>query len=374
MAEQKKSPTKYRPKSVLPKEMPTDKMATCYGFCGKTKRIGEFYKSSADANAVGVIPFCKKCIKELVVNEDGTHDLDKLREILRHPSVDKPFLDKLWQSALDSKQKDKIGFYFKLINGFSGTGLTWADSDDEYKVLPKTEIRRIIKEKENQKEEVKKVINDDIDFQLEGWMIDLFGEGYTSEEYKRMVKKYNFLKENYTESTAMHTEALATYIRYKVKEEIATVDGDSAQAKIWSDLANKASTNAKINPSQLSKADLLGGISTISEISQAVEEAVDVVEILPRFKFRPNDAVDFNIWCYINYARSLEGKPLIDYEDVYKFYDERKSAYIEQYGDPYGIFANDTTEKNRQSIESFIKIKEDEVIEDSTNEEGDVGV
>lgn len=371
MAEQKKSPTKYRPKSVLPKEMPTDKMATCYGFCGKTKRIGEFYKSSADANAVGVIPFCKKCIKELVVNEDGTHDLDKLREILRHPSVDKPFLDKLWQSALDSKQKDKIGFYFKLINGFSGVGLTWSDSDDEYKVLPKTEIKRIIKEKESQKEEVKKVINDGVDFQLESWMIDLFGEGYTSEEYKRMVKKYNFLKENYTESTAMHTEALATYIRYKVKEEIATVDGDSAQAKIWSDLANKASTNAKINPSQLSKADLLGGISTISEISQAVEEAVDVVEILPRFKFRPNDAVDFNIWCYINYNLHLEGKPLADYKDIYQFYDERKMNYIKQYGDPYGIFTNDTTEKNRGSIERFIATEQEEYLEELTNEVGD---
>ena len=53
--------------------------------------------------------------------------------------------------------------------------------------------------------------------------------------------------------------------------------------------------------------------------------------------------------------RDLEGKPLCEYEDVYKFYDERKKEYIDQYGDPYGIFEGDTTESNRDSIKNFIK-------------------
>ena len=73
----------------------------------------------------------------------------------------------------------------------------------------------------------------------------------------------------------MHTEALLNYIRYRVKEEIATAKGDVKEAKEWGALAKDAATAAKINPSQLSKADLSDGLSTFSELSQAVEKAVE---------------------------------------------------------------------------------------------------
>jgi len=53
--------------------------------------------------------------------------------------------------------------------------------------------------------------------------------------------------------------------------------------------------------------------------------------------------------------RDLSGLPLCDYEDIYKFYDKRKEDYINQYGDPYGIFEGDTTEKNRDNIKKFIR-------------------
>jgi len=69
--------------------------------------------------------------------------------------------------------------------------------------------------------------------------------------------------------------------------------------------------------------------------------------------------LDFNIWCYINYIRDLEGKPLCDYEDIYKFYDKRKTEYIEQYGDPYNIFKDELTEENRDKIKKFISLPKD---------------
>ena len=102
-----------------------------------------------------------------------------------------------------------------------------------------------------------------------------------------------------------------------------------------------------------------GGLNSFSELLMAVEQTVDVIPILPRFKFRPNDAIDFNIWCIINYLRDLEGKPLCSYEDIYKFYDQRKAEYIEQYGDPYGIFSGDPTEANRESVKKFITLPKD---------------
>ena len=48
--------------------------------------------------------------------------------------------------------------------------------------------------------------------------------------------------------------------------------------------------------------------------------------------------------------------PEVPYKDIYKFYDDKKHEYIEMYGDPYGIFSEDTTEINRETIEKFITV------------------
>ena len=127
----------------------------------------------------------------------------------------------------------------------------------------------------------------------------------------------------------MHTEALLNYIRYRVKEEIATAKGDVKEAKEWGALAKDAATAAKINPSQLSKADLSDGLSTFSELSQAVEKAVDIIPILPRFKYRPNDALDFNymVLCKF-YERFIWFTSHVDMKIYMLFYDRRKKIIL----------------------------------------------
>ena len=37
-------------------------------------------------------------------------------------------------------------------------------------------------------------------------------------------------------------------------------------------------------------------------------------------------------------------------------YDKKKKEYVDTYGDPYGIFNDDPTEGNRETIEKFITI------------------
>jgi hypothetical protein len=135
------------------------------------------------------------------------------------------------------------------------------------------------------------------------------------------------LKNNYQEKTAMHTEALLTYIRYRVKEEISTAKNDMKSAKEWGQLAQKAAQDAKINPSQLSKSDLSDGLDTFGQLVRTVEQAVDIIPILPKFKEKPQDKPDFTLWCYVNYVRDLKGLPLVPYQDIYKFYDQRKKDY-----------------------------------------------
>jgi hypothetical protein len=312
------------------------KELTCV-MCGKTKKVSEFYQSFNPIHQTGKLPYCKACLKTMCLDSNGNIDITKVKEMLK--LIDRPFIYDLFKSSMEDKM-DTVGAYIKnlaLNNKRDG----WKDSIFEPILEVNIENKNINSKTNN--------------FVLTDEIIDKWGDGYKDEEYQAFEKKYNRLKNNYSEKTSMHTEALFKYIRYSCKEEMATAKGDVKEAKEWGALAKDAATAAKINPSQLSKADLSDGLSTFSELSQAVEKEVDIIPILPKFKYRPNDALDFNIWCYVNYVRDIKGLPPCEYSDVYTFYDKRKSDYIKQYGDPYGIFTDDTTEKNRENIINFIK-------------------
>lgn len=317
----------------------------CVG-CGKIHPKGSFYVSYSPNHANGRLFYCKDYIKNKVYKRDSEIDVEKLKDILRQ--LDLPFLDDVFESA-HSSGGDIVGHYFRIFNSLpQNRGLSWKDSSTYSQPKENNETESQVEE--DIIKNVNELSDKDISKLEEKW-----GYGYSPDELYLFEKKYLMLKNNYTEKTAMHTEALYNYIRYRVKEEIATAEGNVKEAKEWGQLASQAATHAKINPSQLSKADLSDGLSTFSELSQALEKEIDIIRILPRFKFRPNDALDFNIWCYINYMQDLSGLPHCNYEDVYEFYDRKIQDYIEQYGDPYEIFKDDPTIKNRESIKKFIK-------------------
>jgi hypothetical protein len=299
-------------------------------------------------------------------------NVEKFKNVLQQ--VDKPWIQSVFDSAVLQYEKaygDKviagvnrnriIGYYFKNIQTLRQySSLDWKQGvelngkQEEAKV----EVPLVAKTR-NASSGERYYLDGSSEFSVTNEMIILFGEGYCKEDYKLMWDKYQFLKKSYPDITNLHTEALITYVRFKVREEQAVAAGDAAEADKWSESARKAADKAKINPSQLSQSDLQGGVNSFSELFMSLEQAVDVIPILPHFKFRPNDAIDFNIWCIINYLRSLEGKSLCSYEDVYKFYDERKAEFISQYGDVYGIFNGDTTESNRDNVKKFITLPKD---------------
>ena len=61
----------------------------------------------------------------------------------------------------------------------------------------------------------------------------------------------------------------------------------------------------------------------------------------------------------MNYERELNGQPQVPYEEIYSFYDKKKKEYLEQNGDPYGIFDDDPSEKNRETVKTFLKMPDD---------------
>jgi hypothetical protein len=288
-------------------------MIYCTG-CDHDKKPSDFYKSYGTTKS-GVLPYCKQCCINMSLNNNSAFYVDKFKNMLS--KVDRPFL---YQTLADNLKKypDKIesaiGFYFKDLGMVQNRSLKFKDS-------------LFTPEENNEKDDFLFEQQSLLDAKERRRLIDKYGLGYTDEELYSFERKYDLLKENYPQKTAMHTEALLTYIRYRVKEELATAKGDVSEAQKWGQLADKASERAKINPSQLSKADLSGGLNGFGELSRAVEQAVDIVPILPRFTEKPQDKVDFTLWCYINYIRRLKNLPDVEYKDIWHFYEERKEEY-----------------------------------------------
>lgn len=355
------------------------KVCSC---CHKEKKMTDFYLDYSPMFSLDQrTPMCKECCKKSSLNEDGTINVDKLKEVLMR--CDKPFyIDDLSASKQSVKKEnsfisndevemhgyDILTKYFTLNGARQNRAKSFSDSQSDghfhtnsnKTVAEKKDIIEKFTDSESI-EEKEKVIKKraNADFVVTDEIVELFGDGYTPSVYKKMYDKYEKLKLNYSIQTNLHQEALATYVRFKVQEELATAKGDVAEAQKWYGAAQDAADKAKLTPKQLTQSDLQGGINSFSEIFKAVEQAVDVIPILPKFRYRPNDALDFNIWCYINYARDLQGLPQCSYDDVYKFYDKKKAEYIEQYGDPYGIFDDEPTEKNRPNVEKFITLPKD---------------
>lgn len=336
--------------------------------------LGDFYLSKNPMHKDGKLPWCKDCIKRLSLNKTGEIDEEKFKSVLRQ--IDRPYYKDVLQSAVNQYKKEHsyveeddvkyhgeeiIGLYFKNMNTLRQVAdKSYGDSEKEGFVRKQgVQAASLNIDKTVKQEKPDKHYSNIEDFEVTDNIKDLFGDGYTTVEYKKMYEKYEKLKLNYTLQTNLHQEALATYVRFKVKEEMATAAGNVDEAKKWYDAAQNAAASGKLTPKQLSEADLQGGINSFSEIFKAVEQAVDIIPILPRFKYRPNDALDFNIWCYINYARDLQGLPQCDYEDVYKFYDRKKEEYLEQYGDPYGIFDDEPDDSIRENIKKFITLPKD---------------
>lgn len=282
--------------------------------CGKSKKKSFFYKSYNTMHSLGVLPYCKDCIKELSM-ENGEINLEKFKNMLQQ--LDRPFLYDVFDTSVESGG-DIIGKYFKNSAMRQYRDLAWNDSIFG---LNKNEETNQIQNNINIKQQY------DLDDLTEKW-----GYGYSENEYYLFEKRYEKLIDNYGEKTALHIEGLKTYIRFRIKEELATANGDVKEAKAWGDLASKAAQDAKLNVSQLSKSDISGGVELVPQIFEAVESEVGIIPILPKLKEQPYDDADLIIWCIVNYLRRIDDKPRIEYKDIWCFYDEMLHEHYKQQG------------------------------------------
>lgn len=110
-------------------------------YCDKDKKKTEFYMSSDPMVMTGITTMCKDCARKIAMNWDertqtyGTCTKASIQEALIR--LDKPFLNKLWDSsylewANDSSKKQRTTIwdaYIKNIGMIQYRGMRWQDSD-----------------------------------------------------------------------------------------------------------------------------------------------------------------------------------------------------------------------------------------------------
>jgi hypothetical protein len=194
---------------------------------------------------------------------------------------------------------------------------------------------------------------------VEAELISRWGRGYDKEDYVEMQNRYDKLAENYGLDTSIHEENLTSYVKVKMKYDKAIVNDDAAEAAKWSKQVKDMATAAKLNVSQRSKSDDTGGLNAFGIVAQEVEKEKDIIQMLPKFKQQPHDIVDFLIWAYINAARDIKGMPKVEYHEIWQFYDDAVSEFVQKFGNLNGMFDNDMTKKGRKNIQEFLMIPEE---------------
>lgn len=112
----------------------------CY-YCGEKKRRSEFYVSTDPFNAVGIIPYCKKCVEKIARNYNenykqfGEVTKQSLQAALER--IDAPYLEKLWESSYNEVHDPNLkqpktniwAAYIKNVRMPQYNGMRWRDGD-----------------------------------------------------------------------------------------------------------------------------------------------------------------------------------------------------------------------------------------------------
>ena len=283
--------------------------------CKKTKSIATgFYKSSSPLFALdGCVPICIDCVKNDVVNEDGTVNENKLKTMCQR--LDKPFYtDELDSAFLQvksehgylsddevAKQGNKIvGFFFKNINTLrQNKDKSFADSERDgfshktYNVNAREKKERIanrygdVIENTNSSSittstpQTKKVEEELV--YSEFWM----GE-YTQKDIDLLDKYYAGLNRDYKIVTENHRDyakkiAKASLMMDKAYEDM--LKGVTGADKMYSsakDIFDSLSKSAKFSEDKRSINDV--GISSFSKITSIVENHNWIPQHVPKEK------------------------------------------------------------------------------------------
>lgn len=283
--------------------------------CGKIKKTIEFYMSYNPVHQTGRIPYCKECLRKMIADEKGNVTLEKLKKTLQ--LIDKPFLYDIWKISLEDKTMEPFGAYMKNIQMPQYRDLGWKDSE----MLPQVD-------KELNYDNVSiEQIEQQVDFEVTKEMIIKWGNGFSQDQYMMLEDLYQNLFNSYDIDNRSQEEYLKTACLYQLRNIEAIRGGNAAEATKWGSLFDSYMASGKLKPNQLSESDRMGGVTNFATFFQFVEKSNNFIPTFPDLIL---DDIDYAIYKFINYNRTLMGLPEIQLGEVKDFmtYDYQKGQEI----------------------------------------------
>lgn len=164
-------------------------------------------------------------------------------------------------------------------------------------------------------------------------LIEKWGDEYLEKDIVRFEKEYRKLVRNYEIKTESHNKFLKMACIASVRANESMAIGDTDGAKVWITIFKDMTSAGKLQPAQMSKADLSGGLNNFSEFYKSIEQSRGAIEIMPEFTKQPKDDADMVLWCMVQYVRRLKGLPDVEFKEIWQFYDEMARAFNNDEGD-----------------------------------------
>ena len=263
----------------------------CVG-CGKIHNKANFYISSQELHANGVLPYCKDYIKKYSYNEDKSTNLEKFKFMLMQNSI--PFLNDLYDSLLDSKG-DIIGSYFRQFNSLPQyAGYTWSDGADH-------------NAEQVEEDSVEELINNK-SFKITDEMLTRWGGSYSKSEVIYLEKFYRDMHITHTIVTPQHEKALVLICKLQLKMDNALEADDMTGFSKMHGEYQKLLQSSGLRP-----IDKIGGAeaSGMRSFSQIFEEIERDGFIKPAPIEENQDIVDKTIQYIMNYTKRLLNKQVL---------------------------------------------------------------
>ncbi|MCY9758358.1 hypothetical protein M5X00_29510 [Paenibacillus alvei] len=262
----------------------------CKGECGKSKLLSDFYTSTS-IMFDGYVPLCKKCLKDMI----DENDIESVKTTLQR--IDKPFIAKVWKSA-EENESDTVGTYFRMINSLQQyKKSSWADSDFEGE--NQTDI---YKHKFDDIEDMDEIMTDEGVIKLSKDIAMKFGSGYTNREYLTMEKFYQDMSYSHDINTPQLKKQLIYLCKLQVWQDRSFED--STAFKNYNDRYEKILQSSGFRPIDRKSASEASGLRSFGVVFEEVEKQgyVEPKPIEERM-----DLVDMAVLVHINYIRQLLG-------------------------------------------------------------------
>lgn len=328
----------------------------CLGKCGKNgagkpKPLKTFYKVDSPLFPDGRINVCSTCIKE----EVDVENLDSVIGFLRQ--IDKPFIQKIWDSSVESGNYP-LGEYIRKINSLGHLKGKTFDNSDNISGVGKIDIQTMQTADfiENNKGEI-------INYSDE--LVDKWGVGYKKHEYLKMEKFYQDMKNSHEINTPVHINKLMELAYLTIEQERLRKERDIPNYTKLATAIDKMEQSAGFRPVDRQGLDDATGIRSFSQVFEEVEKR--------GFRKPPvneydEDIIDAMIVSMLNYYHRLVGKQILselpeeirdELDSFYDFDDTPVEINDEDYEDlDFSLDAEDYIED----------IEEDEDIEDIKKE------